>query len=106
MGSKNFCGIPGPPVDSGFTRANGHSSIPHAAITEAIMESRSAPAQKALTSGDVHRWLIENADGNTSVTDTSPDVRMRTVRGAGWVTFDTVYRGEEQILHRNVISLG
>ena len=77
-----------------------------AAITEAIMESRSASAQKALTSEDVHRWLMENADGNPSVTDTSPDVRMRTVRGAGRVTFDTVYRGEEQILHRNVISLG
>jgi hypothetical protein len=40
------------------------------------------------------------------MTETSPGVSMRTIRDDGRVTFDTVYRGEEQILHRNVIWLG
>ena len=77
-----------------------------AAVTEAIMESRAVPAEHPLTCEDLDRRLKESGFGQTSMTDTSPGVAMRTIRDDGRVTFDTVYRGEEQILHRNVISLG
>lgn len=77
-----------------------------AAITEAIMEGGAVPTEHPLSCEEVDHWLRESGEDHTSVSETTPGVWMRTVRGAGRVTFDTVYRDEEQILHRNIISLG
>jgi hypothetical protein len=74
-----------------------------AAITEALLE---APREAGtLTPEKVEEWLQEQAAGSVDTRETSPNVRMRTVRGTQRVVFETAYP-DERILHWNMIALG